>query len=151
VTFTVPVWNGKWPIKDLLTIALCSVWCAPTVWCTRRHGRLIACQMKVQRLLGPFGLLKDPLDAMEWYPSIFWAHYNFETPRPHFWFVRERFERILELWLYRFDLCALLFACVRGVAAIVLLCAFLLPSLLWFDWDHLCKAWETPLCGDSSQ
>jgi hypothetical protein len=35
-----------------------------------------------------------------------------------------------ELWLYCFDSCALFFACVHGVAAVVLLCAFPLPSLL---------------------
>jgi hypothetical protein len=33
----------------------------------------------------------------------------------------------------------------------VLVCVFLLPSLLHFDCKQLCKAWETPVCGDSSQ
>jgi hypothetical protein len=30
-------------------------------------------------------------------------------------------------------------------------CVFLLPLTIVFIWDHLCKAWETPNCGDSSQ
>jgi hypothetical protein len=35
--------------------------------------------------------------------------------------------------------------------SVVLLCAFLLPSLLRFDYKQLCKAWGTLICGDSSQ
>jgi hypothetical protein len=54
--------------------------------------------------------------------------------------------------LCRFDSCVLFFACVHGVAALILLCVFLffLTLVLWLK-DHLCKAWETPTCGDSSQ
>jgi hypothetical protein len=32
-----------------------------------------------------------------------------------------------------------------------LLCVLLFPLTLVFIWDHLCKAWETPNYGDSSQ
>jgi hypothetical protein len=81
--------------------------------------------------------------------STLWAFYNSETPPTRCLFIIERFDHVLELWLCHFHSCALFFACVRVVAAIVLLCAFLLPSLLSFDWDHLCKAWETTICGDS--
>jgi hypothetical protein len=67
---------------------------------------------------------------MEQYPSITRAYYNFETPRPRFRFVRDKFERILS-----FDSVVLIHAFffsawVCGVAAIVLLCAFLPLSLL---------------------
>jgi hypothetical protein len=100
----------------------------------------------------PLGAIKGPpLCAMKKYPSITRAYYNSETPQPRFWFVDERFERVFELWLYRFNLCALFFACVRGVAAIMLLCMFRLPPYSGFDCDKLCKAWETPICGDSAQ
>jgi hypothetical protein len=50
-----------------------------------------------------------------------------------------------------FDSCALFLTCVSIVVAIVFLCVFLLPFLLYFDCKHLCKAWETPIYGDSSQ
>ena len=50
-----------------------------------------------------------------------------------------------------FNSCTLSFACVRVVAAIVILCFFLLPPYSGFDWNHLYKTWETPICGDSSQ
>jgi hypothetical protein len=50
-----------------------------------------------------------------------------------------------------------LLSCARSclvcvlVLQLSLLCVLLLSLTLVFIWDHLCKAWETPKCGDSSQ
>jgi hypothetical protein len=61
------------------------------------------------------------------------------------------FERVLELWLCHFDLCALSFACVRVVAVLCSCVCLYSPPYSSFDYNHLCKAWKTPICGDSSQ
>jgi hypothetical protein len=66
-------------------------------------------------------------------------------------YLREIWARFWAVIL-SFCSCALFFACVRVIAAIVLLCvcSYSLPYS-GFDCDRLCKAWETPTCGDSSQ
>jgi hypothetical protein len=46
--------------------------------------------------------------------------------QPHLQLILDRIERFLER-NYRFDSCVLSFACVCGVAALVILCVFLLP------------------------
>jgi hypothetical protein len=96
------------------------------------------------------GALKGPLGALEQYPGTLWAHYNYEPLWPRCWFVRERFGCVLDMWLYRFDLCTLL-ACVRVVAALRSCVRFYSPPYSKFDCNHLCKVWETPTRGDSSQ
>jgi hypothetical protein len=95
----VPVWYGKWPIRDLLTIVLCSVVCA-----IGQSGAPIdteGWELPNEAPTTPKSLeaIKGPPGTMEWYPSILWAQHNSKTPWPHFWFVRERFERVLGLWL----------------------------------------------------
>jgi hypothetical protein len=41
--------------------------------------------------------------------------------------------------------------CVCCCDSISRVCVLLFPLTLVFIWDHLCKAWDTPNCGDSSQ
>jgi hypothetical protein len=53
---------------------------------------------------------------MEQYPSITRAYYNFETPRPRFRFVRDKFERILS-----FDSVVLIHAFFSLLGCVVLL------------------------------
>jgi hypothetical protein len=68
------------------------------------------------------------------------------------WFVRERSEHVLSWDSVGFLSCTLFFTCVRGLAVFVLLCVLLLPPLLLLMIVIiLCKVWETPTCGDSSQ
>jgi hypothetical protein len=68
------------------------------------------------------------------------------------WFVQERSKRTLSWDSAGFHSCALFFTCVCGLAAFVLLCVLLIHSLLLFlIVIILCKVWETPTCGDSSQ
>jgi hypothetical protein len=65
--------------------------------------------------------------------------------------LKRDFEHVLELWLHRFDLCALSFACLR-VVAVLRSCVWLyLSPYSGFNYNHLCKAWEAPIFGDSSQ
>jgi hypothetical protein len=71
--------------------------------------------------LRSLGAIKGPLGAWSYYPSILWAHHNSEPLWPRYWFVRERFEHVLELWLCHFYSCALSFACVCVVAMLCLL------------------------------
>jgi hypothetical protein len=52
----------------------------------------------------------------------------------------------LSFWFVRSLFCLCVCCCY-----VVLLCASLLPPYSRFDCDHLCKAWETPICRDSSQ
>jgi hypothetical protein len=76
---------------------------------------------------------------------------NFDTPIT-LWFIRERFVHVLSWDSVDFHSCALFLTCVHGLAAFVLLCVLLLPPLLLFLIGNiLCKVWETPTCGDSSQ
>jgi hypothetical protein len=79
------------------------------------------------------------------FPSILWAHYYSKTPRPHFLFVWERYEHVLELWLCRFYSCALFFAYVRVVVALCPCLRLYSPPYSGFDCNHLCKAWGTNL------
>jgi hypothetical protein len=99
----------------------------------------------------PLGAIKGPPMRHEEVPkhhkSILQLRDSAATLLICWWEIWARFE----LWLYRFNLCALFFACVRGVAAIMLLCVFRLPPYSGFDCDKLCKAWETPICGDFAQ
>ena len=111
--------------------------------------------MKIQWLLGSL-CYKGPPGTMERYP---WntpqqtqEHTtHFETPITP-WFIRERSDRALSWDSVGFHSCALFFTCVCGLAEFVLLCVFLLlPLLLFVIVIILCKEWETPTCGDSSQ
>jgi hypothetical protein len=76
---------------------------------------------------------------------------NFETSIT-LWFIQERFEHVLSWDSVEFHSCALFFTYVCGLAAFVLLCVLPLPPLLFFlIVIILCKVWETPTGGDSSQ
>jgi hypothetical protein len=48
-------------------------------------------------------------------------------------------------------LCSSLLLCVRELLQVCPVCVILFPLTLVFIWNHLCKVWETPNCGDSSQ
>jgi hypothetical protein len=140
----VPTWNGKWPIGNLLTVALCSVRYATGQSCAPADKEGWEFPNEAPMAPRSLGAIKGP-------PCILWANYNSKTPRPRFWFVRERFERILEMWLCRFDSCALFFACVCVVVALCSCVLLYSHPYSRFDCNHLCKAWGTPICGDSSQ
>jgi hypothetical protein len=111
--------------------------------------------MKIQWLLGSL-CYKGPPGTMERYPwntprqtQVHTTH--FETPITP-WFVRERSDRALSWDSVGFHSCALFFTCVHGLVASMLLCVLLLPPLLLLlIVIILCKVWETPTCGDSSQ
>jgi hypothetical protein len=109
----------------------------------------MAFQMELQRLLGPLGYKRTPRrhGAVSKHPL---STLQLRTSATHCWFVRERFERFLSCNSYHFDSCALC-VCVHDVVALCSCVCFY--SLLYSDFDcnHLCKAWETPICGDSSQ
>jgi hypothetical protein len=129
----VPTWNGKWPMRYLLTIALCSVQCATGQSGAHRDREGWELPNEAPTTPRFLGAIKGPLGAMEQYPGILCAHLNSEPQRPRCWFVRERFEHIFELWPCRFDLCALSFTCVCVVAALCFLCVctlLLTPDLI---------------------
>jgi hypothetical protein len=83
---------------------------------------------------------------MEQHTRTPWTQYNSKTPRPRCWFIRER---VLELWLSFWFLRSILGLCACCCYDCVLVCVS--TSILRFDCKQLCKAWETPICGDSSQ
>jgi hypothetical protein len=106
--------------------------------------------MNNKRLISPLGYKRTPR-RMELLPKHTLSTPQLRTSVTHCWFVRKGFEHVLKLWLYHFDLCALSFVCVRVVAALCS-CVFLYsPPYSGFDCNHLCKVWETPIRGDSSQ
>jgi hypothetical protein len=63
-----------------------------------------------------------------------------------------RFEHLFELWTCCVVFCAHLLTCLCVVAVTLALVCVSIPSLLLCLFEiTLCKVWETPKCGDSSQ
>jgi hypothetical protein len=87
----VPVWKGKWPISDPPTVVLCTARCITGQSCTPIDREGWELPNKAPMAPRSLGAIKGPSDAMEQYPSITRAYYNFETPRPRFRFVRDKF------------------------------------------------------------
>jgi hypothetical protein len=46
---------------------------------------------------------------------------------------------------------SLLCFCACVATTVLFVCVFYSLPYSVFDWDHLCKTWENPMCGDSSQ
>jgi hypothetical protein len=74
-----------------------------------------------------------------------------ETSQTRIWFIVIEIRALLwVVTLMCYFVCSFL-SCVHVVAATLALGCVYIPLTLVFIWDHLCKVWQTPNCGDSSQ
>jgi hypothetical protein len=89
---------------------------------------------------------------MELNTKSHWTSNNTEKLNSRLCFSRLRFGHLFWVVTPLCCLCALL-SCFVHVShcKFVSFVWFYSPLTLEFIWDHLCKAWETPNCGDSSQ
>jgi hypothetical protein len=147
----VPTWNGKWPIRNLFIVALCTVRYATAHSSAPVDRECWELPNEAPTAPRSLGAVKGPPKRMEMFPKHTLSTLQLQNSTTTFLFVGERFEHILELWLCRFYSCALLFACVRVVVALCTCVRLYSPPYSGFDCNHLCKAWGTLICEDSSQ
>jgi hypothetical protein len=144
--------TGNQQIRDFVVVALFTVRCAPDSLVypqTEGNQCLPNGATTAPRSLGAIEGTHRHMELYTKHPLNILQHRDTTTTlllwqieiRARVWVVTPL--RCLMCSSLNLFLCVLLWFCLLYVS--------LLPLLLWLIWDQLCKVWETPNCGDSSQ